>query len=107
MPYTYDQLSKMTVAELRLIADGIEHEATKGHSTMHKEKLLPALCIALGIEAHAHHEVKGINKTKIKMEIRALKKERATAMQNKDGVKLHDVREKIHRLKRELRKHII
>ena len=107
MSYTYEQLSKMTVNELRLIADGIEHDATKGHSTMHKEKLLPALCQALGIEAHAHHEVKGINKTKIKMEIRALKKERATAMQNKDGVKLHDVREKIHQLKRELRKHII
>jgi len=107
MSYTYEQLSKMTVVELRQIADGIEHEATKGHSTMHKDKLLPALCLALGIEAHAHHEVKGINKAKIKIEIRALKKERTTAMQNKDSVKLHEVREKIHRLKRELRKHIV
>ena len=62
MSYTYEQLNKMTVVELRKIADGIEHEATKGHSTMHKEKLLPALCIALGIEAHAHHEAKGVEK---------------------------------------------
>ena len=107
MSYTYEELSKMNVAELRKIADGIDHEATKGHSTMHKDKLLPALCLALGIEARAHHEVKGINKAKIKKEIRALKVERAAAMQNKDGVKLREVREKIHRLKRELRKHIV
>jgi len=107
MPYTYEQLSKMTVIELRQIADGIEHEVTKGHSTMHKDKLLPALCQALGIEAHAHHEVKGINKAKIKKEIRALKKERAAALETKDSAKLHDVREKIHRIKRELRKHIV
>ena len=107
MSYTYEELSKMNVAELRKIADGIDHEATKGHSTMHKDKLLPAMCIALGIETHAHHEVKGINKTKVKMEIRALKKERAAALESKDGAKLHDVREKIHRLKRELRKHIV
>jgi protein-arginine kinase activator protein McsA len=97
----------MTVIELRQIADGIDHEVTKGHSTMHKDKLLPALCQALGIEAHAHHEVKGINKAKIKKEIRALKKERAAALETKDGDKLHDVREQIHRLKRELRKHIV
>ena len=107
MPFTYEQLSQMTVVELRQIADGIDHEETKGHSIMHKEKLLPALCRALGIEAHAHHEVKGINKAKVKLEIRALKKERTIALQNKDSVKLHDVREKIHRLKRELRKHIV
>ncbi|MBI4811488.1 MAG: hypothetical protein HY800_08655 [Ignavibacteriales bacterium] len=107
MSYTYEQLSKMTVVQLRQIADGIDHEATKGHSTMHKEKLLPALCQALGIEAHAHHEAMGIDKTKIKMEIRALKKERDTALQNKDSQKLHEVRDKIHKLKRELRKHIV
>jgi hypothetical protein len=107
MAYTYEQLSKMTVAELRQIADGIEHEATKGHSTMHKEKLLPALCTALGIEAHAHHAIVGkIDKTKVKQEIRALKAERSAALQAHDGNKLHEVRWKIHRLKRLLRKSI-
>jgi len=104
MPYTYEQLSKMTVTELRKIADGIEHEATKGHSTMHKEKLLPALCIALGIEAHVHHEAKGLNKSKIKTEIRALKKDRDAAIQVHDHVKLREIRNKIHHLKRILRK---
>ena len=107
MTYTYEELSKMTVIELRAIADGIDHEATKGHSTMHKEKLLPALCIALGIEAHAHHEVKGINKAKIKIHIRSLKKERAAALQAHDPAKLKEVRLKIKNLKRTLRKAIV
>jgi len=35
MTYTYEQLSRMNVADLRVIADGIEHEAVKGHLTMH------------------------------------------------------------------------
>jgi len=107
MAYTYEQLSNMTVAELRKIADGIEHEATKGHSTMHKEKLLPALCVALGIEAHAHHEAKGINKGQIKMEIRALRKERETALQSHDKAKLQTIRGRIHNLKRMLRRAIV
>ncbi len=107
MAYTYEQLSKMTVAELRKIADGIEHEATKGHSTMHKEKLLPALCVALGIEGHAHHEAKGVNKSKIKLEIRALKKEREEALQSHNSEKLRDVRGRIHDLKKKLRKAIV
>ena len=32
MPYTYEQLKEMTVAELREIAKGIEHDAVKGHT---------------------------------------------------------------------------
>lgn len=107
MAYTYEQLSKMTVADLRKIADGIEHEATKGHSTMHKEKLLPALCIALGIESHAHHEAKGVDKSKIKLEIRALKKEREEALGSHNSEKLRDVRSKLHDLKKKLRKAIV
>jgi len=107
MAYTYEQLSTMTVVELRKIADGIEHEAVQGHSTMHKEKLLPALCLALGIEGHAHHEVKGVNKSKVKMEIRALKKNREAALQAHDPAKLKEVRLKIKMLKRALRKAIV
>jgi hypothetical protein len=107
MAYTYEQLSKMTVMELRAIADGIEHEATKGHSTMHKEKLLPAICLALGIEGHVHHEVKGLNKSKIKLEIRALKKERENALQSHNADKLRDVRGQIRLLKKKLRKALV
>ncbi len=107
MTYTYEQLSAMTVTELRAIADGIDHEATKGHTLMHKEKLLPAICIALGIETHAHHQVVGVDKAKLKAEIRQMKIKRAEAIQKKDYNELRAVREKIHHLKRFLRKHTV
>jgi hypothetical protein len=107
MAYTYDQLKIMTVAELRKIADGIEHEAVHGHSTMHKEKLLPAICKALNIEIHAHHTVIGINKATLKAEIRSWKKKRAEALINKDYVKLSEIRQHIHDLKVKLRRAIV
>jgi hypothetical protein len=107
MAYTYDQLKIMTVAELRKIADGIEHEAVHGHSTMHKEKLLPAICKALNIEIHAHHTAIGINKTTMKTEIRSWKKKRTEALTKKDYVKLREIRQHIHDLKVKLRRAII
>jgi hypothetical protein len=107
MSYTYDQLSKMTVAELRKIADGIEHEAVHGHSTMHKEKLLPAICKALNIEGHVHHAAIGINKASMKAEIRSWKKKRAEALTNKDYVKLSEIRQHIHDLKVKMRRAIV
>ena len=106
MAYTYEQLSKLTVAELRKIADTVEHEAVKGHLTMHKEKLLPALCKALQIETHAHHEAVGVNKAKVKAEIRMWKKQRAEALAAKDYKKLQDVRQHVHDLKGKLRRSI-
>jgi hypothetical protein len=36
MAHTYEELSAMTVSRLREIAQGIDHEAVKGFSTMHK-----------------------------------------------------------------------
>lgn len=107
MAYTYEQLSKMSVGELRKIADGIEHEAVHGHSTMHKEKLLPALCHALNIEAHAHHLAIGVNKSMMKAEIRSWKKKRADALASKDYAKLSDIRQHIHELKVKLRRAIV
>lgn len=104
MAYTYEQLHEMNVAQLREIAQGINHEAVKGSSTMHKEKLLPALCTALGIEAHVHHHVVGIDKSKIKSEIKALKAQRAQALEKKDYAALETIRKKIHTLKRTIRK---
>ena len=62
MAHSYEELHKMTVTQLRRIAEGIEHDAVKGFSTMHKEKLLLAICVALGIEAHEHHQVVGIDR---------------------------------------------
>jgi hypothetical protein len=103
MAYTYDQLSLMTVAQLREIANGIDHEAVHGHSTMHKEKLLPALCIALGIEAHKHHVVKGLNKAEVKLKIRALKKQRDEALAAKKSEEYRKILREIHHLKNRLR----
>jgi hypothetical protein len=97
----------MTVAELRKIADGIEHEAVHGHSTMHKEKLLPAICKALNIEIHAHHTVVGVNKAAMKVEIRSWKKKREEALTSKDYVKLSEIRQHIHDLKVKLRRSIV
>lgn len=104
MEHTYASLSAMTVAQLREIGHGLDHPDLQGIATMHKDKLLPILCRALGVEAHVHHEVVGIDKAKVKREIRDLKKERTAALEGKDGEKLREVRERIHRLKRLLRK---
>lgn len=106
MAYTYEELSKKTVAQLREIAEGIDHEVLHGFTTMHKEQLLPALCQALGIPAHAHHEVVGVDKAKIKAEIRKLKGERTAALEKRDRKQLREVRRKIRSLKRQIRKAI-
>jgi len=104
MTHTYEDLHGMTVAALREVAEGIEHDALHGYSTMHKEELLPALCTALGIEAHEHHEVVGIDKSKVKLEIRSLKAERAQLIVAGDSKQLKRVRRKIRGLKRKIRK---
>ncbi len=49
--YTFEDLSKQTVTQLRKIAVGVEHEALQDPAKMPKEELLAALCQALGIEA--------------------------------------------------------
>jgi hypothetical protein len=104
MAHTYEELHGMTVAQLREVAEGIEHDALHGYSTMHKEELLPALCTALGIEAHEHHEVVGIDKGKVKEQIRALKAERDRLEEAGDSKQLKRVRRKIRGLKRKIKK---
>lgn len=106
MAHTYDELHKMTVAQLRTIADGVEDESLKGHSTMHKDHLLPILCKALGVEI-PHHHVASSSKGEIKAKIRALKKDRIVAIEEKDYKKLEAVRDEIHKLKRDLRKAMV
>ena len=49
--YKFEDLSKQTVAQLRKIAEGVEHEALQDPAKMPKGELLTALCQALGIEA--------------------------------------------------------
>ena len=104
MEYTYERLHEMTVAELREVALKLEHEAVQGATQMNKDHLLPALCTALGIEAHAHHEAVGIDKASIKTKIRELKGIRASALQSGDHTALRRTRRRIHRLKRKIRR---
>ena len=103
MAYAYEELNKLNVIELRKIADGIDHEAVHGHITMHKEKLVPAICIALGIDTHAHHQAKIAGKSSMKAEIRNLKKKRVAAVTSKDYAQLKEIRQHIHDLKVKLR----
>lgn len=104
MAHTYEELKEKTVAELREIAAGIEHEAVQGYTQLHKDQLLPALCKALGIEAHAHHQVVGLDKTAVKTKIHALQKKRDEILASKDRAQLKSVLRQIHALKRQIRR---
>lgn len=102
--HTYEELKGMTVVQLREVAKGIEHDAVRGYSQLRKDQLIPVICEALGIEMHAHHEVVGIDKSEIKVQIKALKADRDTALEAHDHKELKLVRRKIHTLKRALHK---
>jgi hypothetical protein len=107
MAYTYHELKVKTIAELRDIAKGVENqEAVKGFSQMNKEHLLPALCNALGIATHEHHEAVGIDKPALKAKIRALKAKRDEALAAHDHDLLKNVRRQIHRINRDIRRHL-
>ena len=100
---TYEQLKHKTVAELREMAKGIEHEAVQGYTQMNKEHLLVGLSKALGIQ-HEHHAVVGVDKSSIKARIRELKTQREAALTAHDHAQLKVVRRSIHRLKRRIHK---
>ena len=104
MSHTFEELKKKTVAQMREIAKEIDHEAVQGHTQMNKEHLLKAICTALNIDMHAHHEVVGVNKTEIKSRIRELKKKRDEALEAHNHAELKLARHRIHRLKRKLHK---
>jgi len=104
MAHTYHELKEMTVAQMREIAKEIEHEAVKGATQMNKDHLLKALCTALNIEMHEHHEVVGIDKSAVKLKIRELRKKRDEILASKDLKDLHGVLRQIHALKRTLRR---
>ena len=100
---TYEQLRHKTVAELRDMAKGIEHEAVQGYTQMNKDHLIVALSKALGIQ-HEHHTVVGVDKASIKARIRELKTQRVSALEAHDHAQLKVVRRSIHRLKRRIHK---
>ena len=104
MSYTYEELKKKTVAQLREVAKGIEHDAVKGYTQLNKDHLLQAICEALNLDMHVHHVAHGVQKTKIKQRIRKLKEQRDQAIQEHNRDRLKQTRAEIHDLKKILRK---
>jgi hypothetical protein len=106
MQYTFDQLKGMTVAQMREIAAGIEHEAVKGYTQLNKEHLLTALCTALNIDTHTRHKSKvaGLDKAGIKAHMKELKNKRDAALEAHDHAELKAIRRQLHEVRRSLRK---
>ncbi|HYW71964.1 MAG TPA: hypothetical protein VE961_13075 [Pyrinomonadaceae bacterium] len=104
MAYTHHELKHKTLAELRDIAKDIQHDAVQGYTQLNKEHLVVAICKAMGIEMHEHHDVIGIDKGAIKARIKALKTKRGEALDAHDHAALKKTRRSIHRLKRQIHK---
>ena len=107
MAHTYPELKAKPLTELREIASGIEHEAVKGYTQLNKDHLLVALCKALGIDMHVHHEVKGIDKAATKSKIHEWQKKRDEALAAKDRKALKVALNHIHHFKHSLRKAMV
>jgi protein-arginine kinase activator protein McsA len=107
MAHTFEELKKKTVAELREIAAGMGDDAVQGYTQLNKEHLLEALCKALNIDMHVHHEVVGIDKGTIKSQIRELKRQRDDAIAAKKPEEIIRIRRKIRNLKKELRRYTV
>ena len=107
MAFTYHELKEKNIGQLREIAKDLQHEAIQGYTQLNKEHLLVALCTALSIPIHDHHDAVGIDKAAIKAKIRALKKDREAAMTAGDHEKLKALRRSIHGLNRQIKKHLV
>lgn len=107
MAHTYPELRQKPLAELREIAAGIEHEAVKGYTQLNKDHLLVALCKALNLDMHVHHEVKGVDKAAVKTKIREWQKKRDEALAAKDRKQLKVALNHIHHFKHQLRKAMV
>jgi hypothetical protein len=103
MAHTYEDLRKKTLAELRDIAKDLQHEAVQGHSQMNKDHLLPALCTALGIDAHVHHTAHGAAKAAARARLKELRHLRETAVAAHDHAALKVIRREYHHVNHSLR----
>jgi hypothetical protein len=85
----------------------VQHEAVQGYTQLNKDHLLVALCTALSIPIHEHHDAVGIDKAAIKAKMRALKKDRDAALEAGDHATLKAVRRSMHGLNRQIKKHLV
>jgi hypothetical protein len=103
MAHTYESLKKMTLAELRDVAKDVQHDAVQGYTQMNKDHLLPALCNALGIDAHEHHAARSDVKFVTRARMRDLRSKREEALRAGDRDALHLIRREYHHLNHRLR----
>src|SRR4029434_5620737 len=94
--HTFEELKHKTVAELREIAAGIEHDAVKGYTQLNKEHLITALCKALNTHTFTHNHAEGIDTNAVKSKLKELKKQRDEALAAHDHKRLKAVRREIH-----------
>jgi hypothetical protein len=95
-------LEKMTVVKLR--EEAHKFEDLKGVSGMNKQQLIDVLCEKLDIH-RPHTEVEGIDKPTIKGRLKALQAKRKQALADRDYATLADLRMRIKRYKRMIKKH--
>jgi len=107
MDYTYKDLKHMTVAQMREIAAATGEDGIKGYTQLNKDHLLEAICNFYHIDMHEHHDIVGIDKSKVKAKIKELKKQRDEALEKKDKEKLVASRKEIKKLKKELRRAMV
>jgi hypothetical protein len=103
MAHTYEELKKKSLAELRDIAKDLQHEAVQGYTQLNKDHLLPAVCKALGIDAHAHHAAHGELKISARARMKDLKAKRQAAVEAHDHAALRAIRREYHKLNHKLR----
>ena len=99
--YTFQKLRDMKVTGLREIAMKLQNPELEGHSTWHKDRLLPVLCKVLNIPTH--HIARGEAKTKIKTAIKKLEAKRDEKLKAKQHDQAAVARRQIHALKHKLR----
>ncbi len=104
MAHTYEELHKMTVAQLREVAEAQSSDDLKGFKSMHKAPLLLALCKVLGVDPHEHHTATGIDKPALRAQMRELRVAREAAIEAHDHTELKVVRRKLHSLNRAIRR---
>jgi hypothetical protein len=99
-------LQRMTVVKLREEAG--KHEGLEGVSAMKKNQLITALAPILGIDLDAASKAVRVkfaaDKPALKREIRALKAQRDAALAEHDTTTVHQVRQRIKKHKRTLRR---